>query len=491
VIYDLLVVGGGINGAAVARDAALRGLRVLLVEEGDLAQGTSSRTSKLAHGGIRYLETGQLGLVREALRERDILLETAAPFVRPLPFLIPHYRGEGRPAWWIGVGLTLYAALAGRHRLPEHRRLDAAETLRIEPRLRSEGLTGGSLFWDAQMDDALLCVAIALDAAQAGAALRTYTSLVGLRPAPEGWRARLRETNGGGETEELAQWIVNAAGPWADTVRAMAHGAVPSSMRRTRGSHVVLPAVTGDHALLLTAKRDGRVFFVIPWGGRSLIGTTDVDDRIAPDRIAPASEDIRYLLTETGRVLPGAVRCRPVRVFAGLRSLARGRAAAAPWANPREHRILIERSMLTLVGGKYTTHRSLAERAVDRVVKMLGVRAAPCSTAERCVGAERARAIASLTAEYPGGIELGNGLALSEAEVVYAARNERPRHLTDLLLRRTRLWLDADALRGAAERAARWMAPALQWDIPRIEGETLALRAMLKEEEALIEEGTR
>ena len=476
-IYDLLVVGGGINGAAVARDAALRGLRVLLVEEGDLAQGTSSRTSKLAHGGIRYLETGQLGLVREALRERDILLETAAPFVRPLPFLIPHYRGEGRPAWWIGLGLELYKALSGRHGLREHRRLDAAETLAIEPRLRPGGLTGASLFWDAQMDDALLCVAIAVDAAREGVELRTYTSLVGLRPVPEGWQARLRETDGGMETEVLAQWIVNAAGPWADAVRTMAQGAVSSSMRRTRGTHVVLPAVAGDHALLLTAKRDGRVFFVIPWGGRSLIGTTDVDDGTAPDRIAPVSEDIRYLLAETGRILPGAVRCRPVRTFAGLRALARGR-AATPWANRREHRILIERRMITLVGGKYTTHRSLAERAVDRVVGMLGLRAAPCSTAKRPVGGNRARAIADLGAEYPGRIELDNGLALTEAEVVYAAWNERPRHLTDLLLRRTRLWLDADALRRAAEPAARWMAPALEWGSPKIEEEPQALRAM-------------
>ncbi|MGH7682110.1 MAG: FAD-dependent oxidoreductase, partial [Candidatus Eiseniibacteriota bacterium] len=173
-------MGGGIHGAAVARDAALRGLSVALLEADDLASATSSRTSKLVHGGLRYLETGQFGLVREALRERSILLDTAAAYVRPLRFLIPHYRGEGRPASWIALGLFLYSALARGHRLTEHGRFSRDEALALEPGLRSEGLVGASHYWDAQMDDALLCVAVAVDAARAGADVRTYTRVTGL-----------------------------------------------------------------------------------------------------------------------------------------------------------------------------------------------------------------------------------------------------------------------------------------------------------------------
>ncbi|HEY6222081.1 MAG TPA: FAD-dependent oxidoreductase, partial [Candidatus Eisenbacteria bacterium] len=216
-IFDVLVVGGGIHGAAVARDASLRGLSVLVLEAGDLASATSSRTSKLIHGGIRYLETAQFGLVREALHERAILLETAPTFVRPLPFMIPHYRGEGRPAAWVALGLALYAALAGRqplaggHSLTEHHRMGTAETLSIEPGLRREGLVGSSLFWDAQMDDALLCVAIAVEAGRAGAEVKTHTALTSLRREGATWKARHKDAIDGSEGEASARFIVNAA----------------------------------------------------------------------------------------------------------------------------------------------------------------------------------------------------------------------------------------------------------------------------------------
>jgi len=483
------VVGGGIHGVAIARDAAQRGLRVRLVEAGDLAQGTSSRTSKLIHGGIRYLETGQFGLVREALRERSILLETAPAFVRPLPFVIPHYRGAGRPGSWIALGLALYAALAGRQRLREHRRLDRAEALALAPMLSPENLLGGSLYWDAQMEDAPLCVAVAIDAARAGAEVRTYTSLTSLRRDGDLWRARFQGRRSEEEEEVPARFIVNAAGPWADGIRAMALGAVESSMRRTRGTHVVLPIALGERALLLTARRDGRVFFAIPWGtSHTLVGTTDVDDPTPPRSIPPASKDVRYLLEEIARVTPGAAGARPVRAFAGLRSLARGR-SVNPWANSREHRLLWESGIVTIVGGKYTTHRSLAERTVDRLVAMLDIPAAKCRTATLPLGEGREEAIAGFRSNYPGSLDLGSGLALSEAEVVHAVRNEWALRLEDVLLRRTRLWLDARALRLAAEPAAAWMAPHARWSVMRTEEEVRSLRARLDEEEARMEEG--
>ena len=481
------MVGGGIHGVAIARDAAQRGLRVRLVEAGDLAQGTSSRTSKLIHGGIRYLETGQLGLVREALRERSILLQTAPDFVHPLPFVIPHYRGEGRPGAWIALGLTLYSVLAGWRRVHGHRRLDKTETLELAPHLSRENLLGGSLFWDAQMEDAPLCVAIAMDSMRRGAEVRTHTNLIALRRDGALWRARFQGRWTQQEEEIPARWIVNAAGPWADEIRGMALGAVDSTMRRTRGTHIVLPTSLGERALLLTARRDGRVFFAIPWGkGHTLVGTTDVDDSTSPGAVAPASGDVRYLLEEVGRVIPGASDLRPVRVFAGVRSLARGR-STNPWANSRESRLLWEAGMVTIVGGKYTTHRSLAERVVDRLLARLDIPAVKCRTAKVRLEEGRDNAIASLRPAHPGSLELEGGLKLTEAEVVHAVRNECAMRLEDVLLRRTRLWLDARALRGAAEPAARWMAPHLQWNEARVDEEVRSLRAKLDEEERLME----
>ena len=458
-VYDLLVIGGGIQGVAVARDAALRGLRVLLVERGDFASGTSSHSSKLIHGGIRYLETGQFRLVREALRERSLLLTLAPEYVRPLPFLMPHYAHEGRSRVAVSVGLALYAAFAGRHHLDEHRSVDAAEALRLEPTLRAEGLRGASLYWDAQMDDALLCVAVAVAADRAGATLRSYTAVVALERSANAWRARLRDADTGGEEVAEARGVVNATGPWAEEVRALAGRSKGAGLRRTRGTHVVLPALTHARALLLTARRDGRVFFVLPWGRYSLVGTTDVDDPTPPERIAATAEDVRYLLEETSRVLPGPVAgARPLRVFAGLRSLAQG-SAILPWANSRELRIVEEGTMLTLIGGKYTTHRSLAERVVDRAIRVTGARAGRCVTRETPLPG-RAEAIEKLRARFPGRLE-GE---VSEAEVAHAVQAERARHLEDVLYRRTRLWLDAEAMRRAAGPVAAWMASHLGWD---------------------------
>jgi glycerol-3-phosphate dehydrogenase len=460
--YDLLVVGGGIQGVAVARDAALRGLRVLLLERGDLASGTSSRSSKLIHGGIRYLETGQFSLVHEALRERALLLRLAPEFVRPLPFVIPHYRGEGRSRLAVRVGLDLYAWLGFRHVLAEHKTLDAREALQREPELRHDGLLGASLYMDAQMDDALLCVAVAVDAERAGASIRTYTEVVGLERAGAGWRVRFRDVDSGQESGEEALCVVNAAGPWAEAVRALAGASRGAGLRRTRGTHIVLPGLTRE-ALLLSARRDGRVFFVLPWGSYSLVGTTDVDDDTPPERVAANAADIRYLLEETSRVIPKlAPGARPLRAFAGLRSLAQG-SAIRPWANSREHRVLEEGSMLTLIGGKYTTHRSLAERVVDRVVRVTGAAARPCATRTAPVPG-RGDAIADLAARFRGRIRPADSLEISEAEVVHAVRVERARHLEDVLERRARLWLDSEAMRRAAGPVSTWMAPHLGWD---------------------------
>jgi len=485
--YDLLVIGGGIQGAAVARDAALRGMRVLLVERGDFASGTSSRSSKLIHGGIRYLETGQFRLVREALRERALLLALAPEFVRPLPFLIPHYRGEGRSRLAVSAGLSLYALLAGRHPLAEHRSVDADEALALEPSLRPEGLGGASLYWDAQMDDALLCVAVAVAADRAGAQVKSYTEVAALEPSGTSpcWSARLRDLETGEERVAEARCVVNAAGPWVEEIRALAGASRGVGLRRTRGTHIVVQGLTRERALLLTARRDGRVFFVLPWGEHSLVGTTDVDDATAPERIAANEEDIRYLLEEAVRALPElATRGRPLRAFAGLRSLAQG-SAILPWANSREHRIIEEGTMLSLIGGKYTTHRSLAERVVDRVVRATRARAGRCTTAESPLPG-RMDAIAKLGARFPGRHGAVT-LEITEAEVVHAVQVERARHLGDVLARRSRLWLDGDAMRLAAGPVSRWMAPHLGWSEEARGGEVDRVTRALDREQDIID----
>lgn len=484
--YDLLVVGGGIHGAAVARDAALRGLHTLLLERGDLASGTSSRSSKLIHGGIRYLETGQFRLVREALRERALLLTLAPELVRPLPFLLPHYSGEGRPRLLVRAGLSLYAAFAGRDPLAAHGSIDSEDTLAREPGLKSEGLRGASLFWDARMEDAPLCVAVALDAAGEGARLETYAELTGLSRDGSGWRARYRDADGGPEGETSARCVVNAAGPWVEEVLTLVRPTARAAVRRTRGTHVVLPALTREHALLLTARRDGRVFFVVPWGAYSLVGTTDQDDDVPPSRVSPRPEDIRYLLEETARVLPRPnAGWKLFRAFAGLRSLAPG-SAIRPWTNTREYRILEEGTLLTLIGGKFTTHRRLAERVVDRVVARTGARARPCRTAVTPLAQGRAASIAALGASHPGRFGAGEELEITEAEVAHATRVERARHLEDVLLRRTRLWLSSAAMRKAATTVAAWMAPHRGWGEPDRAREVRRLTEVLDEEDRAI-----
>ncbi|MGE5175432.1 MAG: glycerol-3-phosphate dehydrogenase/oxidase [Hyphomicrobiales bacterium] len=491
-MVDILVVGGGIHGVAIARDAARRGLSVLLLEREDLASGASSRTSKLIHGGIRYLENARFGLVREALHERARLLETAPSFVRPLPFLIPHYAKEGRRRSVVSVGLALYGALAPHDRLAEHGTIGPSEACALVPGLRAEGLLGASLYWDAQMDDAALCVALARDAVASGARVRTHAELTALARVGSagGWRAHFRSALDGSEGEEEARLVVNATGAWADAVRAMARGTIAPRVRRTRGTHAVLPFRL-ERALLLTARRDGRVFFLLPWGDHALLGTTDDDDADEPAAVRPHAEDLRYLLDEAAHALPSAIAdARPVRLFAGVRSLAIGR-ADRPWEASREHRVIEEDGLRTIVGGKYTTHRSLAEAVVDDLVRALGTRAAPCDTPVAPVPDDRAASLAALSREFPRRVETAGGFAVTEAEAARAARQEMAQRLDDFLLRRTRLWLDGRALRDAAVPAAAWLAPLLGWSDRRRAAEADRLLAMLDREERVIDQVCR
>jgi glycerol-3-phosphate dehydrogenase len=418
-VFDLLVVGGGITGAGVARDAAARGLRVALVERDDFAAGTSSRSSRLVHGGVRYLEHGHLGLVFEASRERRTLLATAPHLVRPLAFTWPVYRGARVPRWKLAAGLALYDALALWRNVGAHRALGAAGVLAREPALRADALVGGAAYWDAATDDSRLTLATALDAEALGAVLLTHAEVAGLAFAADGEGARVRaavrdrldgpddpaacgdpsgDRAGGPCVEVRARVVVNCAGPWADRVRALAEPGAPMAVLGAKGVHVLVPAarVGNRGALTLAAPRDGRVMFVLPAGGTAaaqftLVGTTETPAVHGPDAVRATAADVDYLLEAVNHHFPDAALTDDdvVSAWAGVRPLAAlrgaGTAGGGTGAASREHAVEVDgRGLVTVSGGKLTTYRAMAAQVVDvAATALLGARPAPANTAHR------------------------------------------------------------------------------------------------------------
>jgi len=383
--FEVLIIGGGINGAGLARDLALRGRSVLLVDKGDFASGTSSASTKLVHGGLRYLENFDFGLVFEACRERAVLQQIAPHLVRPLPFLIPVYRDDPRPLWMIRAGLTLYDLLAMFHNPGRHKILSASRALARAPVLQPEGLAGVARYWDCRMDDARLVLENILAAREAGAMTENYLeATILLYGDGRVSGARLLDRESQRTVEVQARCVVNAAGPWLDRVRGL-DGAREALLRPTRGTHILVPRIGScEEALYLTAGSDKRMFFVIPWGELSLIGTTDIDFPESPDRVAPTAEDIDYLLAECRRHLRGVAPGRGdvLAAFAGLRPLVAEESDSASKVS-REHRIVVSPSGLVSVGGgKYTTYRAVAEELADLAEGRLGGGRNLCRTAQ-------------------------------------------------------------------------------------------------------------
>lgn len=367
--FDVLIIGGGIVGAGVARDATMRGLRVALIEQGDFASGTSSKTSKLIHGGLRYLEHGAFRLVAESLRERRILRTIAPELVRFLPLLLPLYAGDARTPWTVRLGLALYDLLAWRGRLPRSRLLTAPGALTLEPSLASEGLRAAGLYADCQMDDARLCLATILQAVGFGAVCCNYVRLRAFLSADGQIRGGVGEDVLTGETVEIrAQAVVNATGPWGDQLRALSDRSAASRLTPTKGIHLILPRLA-RHALCVQARSNRRVFFVLPWGDYSLVGTTETAVDGALDTLRADADEVGDLLEELARVLPGCrVRADDViATFAGARPLLAFSGSAA--AASREHRIEFDRrGLCSVLGGKYTTSRAMAQQTVDALV---------------------------------------------------------------------------------------------------------------------------
>lgn len=363
--FDLVVVGAGIQGAAVARDAALRGLSVLLVDARDVAAGTSSRSSRLVHGGLRYLRHGHFALVREALHERERLLRLCPHLVRPVPMLMPFYRGGSVSPWAMRAGTWLYRWLAGRSTLPRARGLSADAALAAFPGLRRDGLRSALVFFDAATQDARLTLANVLAAHAAGAVVATHVEVAGSR----GGVLRLEDRLSGDDVDVHAAHVVNAAGPRADALRAQLGIAAGPLTRQTRGSHVVLAPRDGELALAAFLP-DQRIQFVIPHGDGTLCGTTDVDDPLPGLETGPPAEDLDYLLAALGSLLePAPTRADVQFAYAGWRSLPLGKGPPGPLN--REAYVVREAldgvTLHTIVGGKLTTHRALAERVVAAV----------------------------------------------------------------------------------------------------------------------------
>jgi glycerol-3-phosphate dehydrogenase len=477
--FDLLVVGGGITGAGVALDAATRGLRVALIDKGDFAGGTSSVSSKLVHGGLRYLEHADFRLVYEALHERARLLRNAPHLVHPLRFLLPLYAGTRVPPWKWRAGLLLYDLLAGAGDIRRSRPRPLPRVVAEFPGLRRGGLRGGLEFYDAQMDDARLCLEVLRTAAGHGAVLANYVEAVAFeRKGGAIDAARAVDHLAGRELHIQARQVLNAAGPWGDEVRHLAGEDGAPQLRPTKGVHLVAAGRGLTAAFLLLHPADGRVFFVIPWLGKTLLGTTDTACDDPPDKIAVTAADIEYLLAGHNHYFaPPLAAADVLGRFVGLRPLIRSR-PGDPSAMTREFRVSLgPAGLLTVSGGKYTTYRHMAEVITDAVVRRLGLRRR-CRTRDlRLDGAPELpwqqyepAAAARLTARYPFSkesalhlvrrygrraeevaayVERDPGLARPVvegepdvlAEFAYQRDHEMAQKPEDFLLRRTRLGL--------------------------------------------------
>ncbi len=523
---DLLIIGGGITGAGVARDAALRGLQVVLVERNDLACGTSSRSSRLVHGGVRYLEHGHLGLVFESSRERRILLATARHLVRPLSFTWPVYGGARLPRWKVGAGLALYDALSLFRNVGRHRRLSAAGVLEREHALSRDGLLGGFSYWDASTDDSRLTLATALDAAAAGADIRTHTEVTALlRDGARIAGARVRNSLTGEECEVHARLVVSTVGPWTDELLRLDPASAGGSpaVRGTKGVHILLPreAVGNAGALTLVAPTDGRVTFALPAGDFALVGTTDTPTLEHPADVRASRQDVDYLLDIVRHFFPGRGTSADhvLSAWAGIRPLAASGYTEGPSSASREHAIVRHApGMLVVTGGKLTTYRSMAEEIVDRAGPELGTRLPPSPTADRPLpggtadpAAELAdatrvigdaavarrlteahgsgwRAVWALGNEAP---ELRERISPDRpylmAEVVHAARSEWAGTLADVLVRRVPVAFETrDNGREAAARVAQLLGRELGWndrrrdrELERFESEVTATFGIL------------
>lgn len=496
--FDIIVIGGGINGAGIARDAAMRGLRVLLLEKDDFGSGTSSWSSRLIHGGLRYLEYAEVGLVYESLHDRRALFRTAAHLVRPLRLTIPIYRDARRGPWLIRLGMFAYDFLSFGKRLPSHRMLSRRQVLEAFPGLDDAGLRGAASYYDGQVEYAeRLVLENILAANVAGAVTQNYCEVTAIDvDAASVGAVHWTHSLTGQSDCATAPAVVNAAGPWVDRVLdTVDSDPIVRQMGGTKGSHLVLERFDGapDQALYVEARSDGRPFFILPWNDQLLVGTTDLRDDTAPEDLVMSPDEVEYLLTEFNALFPqAAVTADKVsHTYSGLRPLPNqldGPTSAITRSHIICHHADVARGLYSIIGGKLTTYRSLAEDCLKQIGSDLDWRLASCQTATECLpgaaGFDAATtrlerdwlsarqtehllrvygsraldvvALADVTPEWRASLCDWSGAIA--AEVPFACRFEHARTLEDVINRRTMIGLGPDRGVGAAPRVAELFA---------------------------------
>lgn len=447
--WDIVVIGGGATGVGCAVDAAVRGFDVLLLEQHDFGKGTSSRSTKLIHGGVRYLAQGDLSLVRESLRERGLLLQNAPHVVRKTAFIVPCYNRYQK--LWYGAGLSVYDRLSGQYSFGRSRVLSCEETIDRLPDINKEALRGGVLYYDGQFDDTRLLIDLACTAQAKGALLLNYAGVTGVRKNPFGKAVGVdfEDAETGEQFSVDAQVIINATGAFCDAVRTLSDANAKPMLSLSQGIHLVFDRsfLTTGSAVVVPKTSDGRVLFVIPWHGHTLIGTTDTPiDRAELEPRALESEIDFVLETAGGYLAKRPTRSDILSVFTGIRPLVRSSKAGNTAALSRDHTIEVDRSgMLTITGGKWTTYRRMAEDAVDQALAISDLPQRRSTTADLKICPP------ALNTVEPGEL-LHPNLPYFAGDVVRAVQNEMARTVEDVLARRTRaLFLNA---RAAVETAA-------------------------------------
>jgi len=497
--WDMVVVGGGAVGMGVAVDAASRGYEVLLVERHDFGKGTSSRSTKLVHGGVRYLEQGAISLVMEALKERGLLRQNAPHLVTDLAFVVPNYE------WWespfYGVGLKVYDMLAGRYGFGKSEVLSKEDTLARLPTIKTEGLRGGVVYYDGQFDDARLLINLAETAVEQGALILNYAPATAFTRDADGFIDGVvaRDMESGHEFRAPARVVVNAAGPQSDQVRRLVHPDAVPLIAPSQGIHLVFDGsfLPGGHAIMVPHTPDGRVMFAIPWHGHTVVGTTDTPISEVPAEPRPLDEEIEFILETAGRYLRRPIaRTDVLSVFAGIRPLVRSGSGGNTASLSRDHTIHIDPSgLLTIAGGKWTTYRRMAEDCVDHAATLARLTEKLCVTrtlnvhgfhrqahnfgALSVYGSDALLIQDLIRAEPSLGTPLHPALPYSGAEVVWAARVEMARTVEDVLARRTRaLFLNARAAIDMAPETARLLGRELRQDEAWQDKQVEAFRAL-------------
>ena len=503
--WDIAVIGGGATGMGVAVDAAARGFNVVLVEAHDFGKGTSSRSTKLVHGGVRYLEQGNIPLVMSALKERGLLRQNAPHLVKDLAFVVPNY------SWWeapfYGIGLKLYDLLAGKYGFGPSKLLSKEETLQRLPGLEPEELRGGVVYYDGQFDDSRLLIHLAMTAADQGAAVVNYCPATGLLRDEEGFVNGLiaRDDESGEAFLIKAKVVINATGVFTDEIRRMADPATEPLMITSQGIHLVFDRsfLKGDTALMVPRTSDGRVLFVIPWHGHAVAGTTDTPVDGPSLEPKPLDEEIQFILETAARYLTRPPsRSDVLAVYVGLRPLVKSGGASSTAAISRDHTIHVDTSgLLTITGGKWTTYRHMAEDTVDHAITLGRLRDENCTTKNLKIHgyqeppADReeedplevygsdAGEIRALAQQDPGLAKpLNPALPYIGAEVVWAARAEMARTVEDVLARHTRaLFLNAHAAMQMAEPVAQLLARELGRDAAWIANQLQEFSALAKQ----------